>query len=106
MPSIAHYPGDKVAQFDADKAAGRLFGPDICGPVRPGQILGFGAHYEVDTATYDVETDRTTVKFTPYVPPRERGRIRYHGAADGEPEHDMPDVGTPTLADRDTIAGR
>lgn len=96
MPSCCHYRGDRVADLEAQRATGHLFGPDICGPD------GRGAHYELIAATYDSTTDITTAEFRPYVPPTQRGRIRYYGGDMQE----LPDDGKPLLHRTDDIGGR
>lgn len=109
MPSMCHYRGNQLDALQALGERNHLFGPDICGPSRPGEVLGHGAFYEVVKATFDAEyiwpdgtIGRTTAEFIPYVDPR--NRIRYHGG-DG-PEPDVVGGDGPTLADRDRIAGR
>lgn len=98
MPNVLHYKGDVTESLAAMVDAGHLFGPDSCGPARPGEVLGHGAFWELTGAEYDPETGRTTASFKPYVDPR--ARVRYHGG-DGDPDT----LGAPTLHRRDTIRG-
>lgn len=101
MPSQCHYRGDRVDALVVMADTGWLFGPDMCGPANPGQILGNGALYELVSADYDKETDRTLAKFKPHVDPRTR--IRYHGGEEETPLIGGVDTG---LAQHDSIGGR
>lgn len=100
MTNVLHYPGDVTDGLAAMVDAGHLFGPDNCGPSRPGEVLGHGAFWELTGAEYDPATDRTTASFKPYVDPR--ARVRYHGGDAEEPT----ELGAPTLHNRDDIRGR
>lgn len=100
MSNTLHYKGDQLDNLRAMAEAGHLFGPDICGAARPGEILGQGAYYEFVGGEYDPETDVTTANFKPWVDPR--ARIRYHGGDDTEPDT----IGAPTLAAKDRITKR
>lgn len=106
MPSVAHYRGDQLQNLLDMANAGHMFGPDNCGPSRPGEILGHGALYEFTGGEFDPEYEwpdgtkgRTTAQFKPWVDPR--ARLRYHGGGD-EPD----ELGAPTLAAKDRIVKR
>jgi hypothetical protein len=101
MSSTCHYPGLRVDELVAMAEAGHLFGPDICGPPHPGEILGRGALYELVEAEYDELNDRTIARFRPHIDPR--ARIRYHGGDADEPLIGGVDT---AVANRDTIRGR
>lgn len=107
MPNVCHYHGDQLENLRVMAEAGHLFGPDSCGPQRPGEVLGHGAFWEFVGGEYDPAfewpdgtTGRTTANFKPYVDPR--ARIRYHGGSDAEPDT----IGAPTLAAKDDIRRR
>jgi hypothetical protein len=100
----ANYRGDRLESLEAMSNAGHLFGPDMCGPGRPGEILGHGAYYELVGAEYDPETDMTRAEFKPHVRQNVRERVRYFGG-DGQ-EVPPPDHGEPTLHTRDNIRRR
>jgi len=104
MPSECHYRGDQLENLLEMSKRGHVWGPDICGAPRPGEILGQGAYYELKSADYDEELDRTTAHFTPWIDPRTR--TRFHGAAEGIDYDEPADVGTPKLAARDNIRRR
>lgn len=99
MTNVLHYRGDATESLAAMVDAGHLFGPDRCGPARPGEVLGHGAFWELTGAEYDGSTGVTTASFKPYVDPR--ARVRYHGGVGADPA----ELGAPTLHRRDDIRG-
>lgn len=79
MANQAHYPGD-CTNYDPRL----VYGPDNCGSPGPREILGHGAHYRAVAATYNAETDMTTITFKP-VPPKELAELAESIMARGKP---------------------